>query len=252
MLGSDFAVTFWSAGWPLVLLLALLLIALNIFYFDNRRLFLLLEREDWPALVRYLEYKVIKRGRYSSRLVRLLANTYLVLSDSAAVISLENKVAIAKPALVEENALIFGAARVLGKDYGGAADFFALRSRGEKGSDRDWRRWYQGFALLLDQRFPPAADLYSALVRESSDAVVTGLAAFFLEDTLSKALPDRGFALAEAAGDGRKRVLAVLRTPAAWAREVSKIQGEVYAAIVSKYIGKAGAWLYEESIHEKF
>jgi hypothetical protein len=244
MFGGDFALSFWRSGWPLILLLFLLLGGVNAFYFDNRRLFLLLEREDWPALVQYLEYRILKRGRYSSRLVRLLANTYLLLSDSAAVISLENKVSIVKPALTEENALVFGAARILGKDYGGAADFFAARSRGAKRPDRDWLRWYHGFALLLDQRFPDAADLFCGLARDASDGVVTGLAAFFLEDTLRRVLPDRGIAIAGAAEEGRKRTLAALGTPAAWTRELAKIQTEVYVAIVYKYIKEAAAWLY--------
>ncbi|MDR2404317.1 MAG: hypothetical protein LBD78_09855 [Spirochaetaceae bacterium] len=242
MFGADFVRTFWYSGWPLVLLLFLLLVGLNVFYFDNRRLFLLLEREDWPALVQYLEHRIMKQGRYSSRLVRLLANTYLVLSDSASVISLENKVSIAKPALVEENALIFGAARILGKNYGGAVDFFAVQSRRRRHPDRDWLRWYHGFALLLDQQFSNAADLFCGLAGDSADGVVTGLSVFFLDDTLRRVVPNQGIAIA--VEEGRKRVLAVLRTPAAWNREVSKIQAEVYVAIVYKYIKEAAAWLY--------
>ncbi|MDL2230060.1 hypothetical protein LJC14_07420, partial [Treponema sp. OttesenSCG-928-L16] len=79
----------------------------------NRRLFYLLEREDWPALVQYLEGKVMRGGNYSPRLVKLLANTYLVLSDPRSVMALERKLAAAKPALLDRNALVFGAARIL-------------------------------------------------------------------------------------------------------------------------------------------
>ncbi|MDR3145652.1 MAG: hypothetical protein LBU21_05190 [Treponema sp.] len=248
MFGADFAFTFWRGSWPLILLLFLLLGGVNVFCLGNRRLFLLLEREDWPALAQHLEYRILKRGRYASRPVRLLANTYMVLSDSAAVISLENKVSIAKPALVEENALVFGAARILRKDYAGAADFFAVHSRGGKKADRDWLRWYHGFALLLDQRFPDAADLFCGLAGDSADGVVTGLSAFFLDDTLRRILPSRSMAIAGAVEEGRKRVLAVLRTPAAWTRELAKIQAEVYVAIVYKYIKEAAAWLYGGSV----
>jgi hypothetical protein len=50
MLGTEFALTFFRTGWPLALVLILILGGLDIFYFTNRRLFFLLEREDWPAL----------------------------------------------------------------------------------------------------------------------------------------------------------------------------------------------------------
>ncbi|MDR2028174.1 MAG: hypothetical protein LBP93_01405, partial [Treponema sp.] len=55
ILGTGFALTFFRTGWPLALVLVLVLAGLDIFYCINRRLFFLLEREDWPALVQYLE-----------------------------------------------------------------------------------------------------------------------------------------------------------------------------------------------------
>jgi hypothetical protein len=246
VLGADFAHAFWRTGWSLVVLLGAVLIALNVFYFDNRRLFALLEREDWPALAQYLEVKVIRKGRYSSHLVRLLANTYLLLSDSAAVISLENKVAIAKPALIEEHALVFGAARILSKDYAGAAEFFGARRLSRKDPLRDWIRWYRGFALLLDRQFSAASEEFSALARFSSDGVLTGLSAYLLEDTLHRILPDREAGLA--AEEGRKRVLAALPDLAAWNREASKIQTEVYAAIISKHVVSTAKWIYASPV----
>ncbi|MCL2373610.1 MAG: hypothetical protein FWC65_00005, partial [Treponema sp.] len=165
--------------WPFILFLALILCAFNIFYLTNRRLFFLLEREDWPALVRYLEDRVIQKGRYSPRLVRLLANSYLVLSDSASVMVLENKTAIAKPALVDANVLIFGAARILGRDISGAARFFETRKDTVKSGIREWTRWYYGFALLLDRQFEKAAGVFSLLAQVSNDGIISGLSAYF-------------------------------------------------------------------------
>ena len=163
--GPSFSGMFWKINWPFVVVLVLLLIVFSTFYFINRQLFLLLEKEDWPALVRYLEDRVIQKGNYSPRLVRLLANSYLVLSDSAAVMSLENKTAIAKPSLVDANVLVFGAARLLGNDISGAIRFFAVRRDIKKPGLRDWVRWYHGLALLLDHRFEEASDEFSLLAK---------------------------------------------------------------------------------------
>jgi hypothetical protein len=248
MIGSDSALNFWRVSWPLVLVLVAFLIGLEYFFFSNYRLFLLLEREDWPALAQYLEMRVIRKGHYSPHLVRLLANTYLVLSDSAAVISLENKTALVKPALIEANALVFGAARILGKDISGAVNFFSARLNPGTGKIRrehaQWLRWYYGFALLLDRQFSPAADQFLLLAKEADDALVAGLSAFFLNDSLKKFLPERSLELKAAALDGQERVKKSLRTLEDWNKETAKIETEVHAAILFKNLGSAAGWIY--------
>jgi hypothetical protein len=258
--------------WPLTAILAVTLIILDIFYLINLRLFRLLEREDWPALSAYLEDRVVRRGRYSGRLTRLYANTCLALSDSRAVLDLENKLALVKPALVERHALLFGAAHILAGDYGGARRFFAARdrafgvpgrpSRGFGGMSGpgglrcpggfrclgsiscrspQWLAWYHGFSLLLDKRFSEAAEKFRLLALEARDPLAAALAAWFLADKLSGL---GGGALAEAANAARERVRAVLKTRRAWDRELAKTETEIFIAILRKYLNDTGNWLY--------
>ena len=243
---ASFAGSFWRANWPFILFLALISVTFNVFYFINRRLFFLLEREDWPALTRYLEDRVIRGGRYSPRLVRLLANTYLVLSDSAAVMSLENKTAIAKPALVNANVMVFGAARILGKDISGAIRFFEVRKDAVKGGLGEWVRWYHGFALLLDSQFEKAAGEFSVLARVSKDGVITGLSSYFLNGAIAKALPERGPDLRDISSTGSERALKALPQPKDWDREATRLSAEIHAAVLSKYMKETGDWLYAQ------
>jgi hypothetical protein len=243
MLGPDLVPRFWASGWPLALVLVLALIALNGFYAGRHRLYYLLEREDWPALQEYLEQRVISRGHYTPQMVQLLANTYLVMSDSEGVIRLENKTAIAKPALIESNALVFGAAHILGGDTSGAVNFFSRRLEKGKVKDPQWIRWYYGFSLLLDRQFAKAAVEFKALAAESSDVVITGLSSYFLWDTLRKKT-EKGQECRTKAQEGRDRVLEAVKTAGGWNREAAKIETEVHAAIIKQYIGKAGAWLF--------
>jgi len=205
---------------------------------------MLLEKEDWPALARYLEDRVIQRGRYSSRLVRLLANSYLVLSDSAAVMSLENKVAIAKPSLVDANVLVFGTARILGKDITGAVRFFGTKKDTVKPRLKEWVCWYHGFALLLNYQFDEAADEFSVLARESKDAVLSALSSYFLSETLSHFLPLKRHELAEISDLGKARVLKALPQFKDWSREISRLSTEIHIAALSKYVDETGQWLY--------
>ncbi|MDR0876510.1 MAG: hypothetical protein LBN21_00540 [Treponema sp.] len=246
-LGAGFAANFWRTLWPLALILVLILIGMNVYFGINRRLFLLLEREDWPALVDHLEHRVLQKSRYSPGLVRLLANSYLVMSDSAGVTALENKAAIAKPALLEKNALVFGAARILGGDPEGAANFFAVRLEKARlrARDKQWVHWYYGFSLLLARQFTQAAGEFKVLAASSNDALITGLSVFFLSDTLLKYAEDPAEYRAIIA-EGRERVIKALKTPAEWDREAARIETEVHAAILQKYINQAGTWLFDK------
>jgi hypothetical protein len=245
ILGSDFSSAFWKTNWFFVLVLAVILAGFDAYFFINRKLYSLLEKEDWPALVHYLEDRVIRQGKFSPHLVRLLANTYLVLSDSSSVMSLENKAAIARPALVESNALVFGTARILGRDFNGAAHFFGARVDSAKPGLRQWVRWYYGFSLLLDRQFEAASEELIRLAGNSDDGVVAGLASCFLGETLAASLPERAEHLKTAASAGRDRVLKALPQYKNWIRETAKIRMEIYAAALSKYMEEAGRWLYK-------
>jgi hypothetical protein len=244
VLGYDFVLMFWQTNWFLFLLLAVILVGFDSYFIANWKLYGLLEREDWPALVHYLEDRVIRRGKFSPRLVRLLANTYLVLSDSPSVLSLENKAAIAKPSLVESNVLVFGTARILGRDIRGAVHFFGSRLDRVKPALKQWVRWYYGFSLMLDKQYRPAADEFSLLAENSPDGVVVGLASFFLNDIIVKALPDSAGEFNAAADKGRARVKKNLRGRKDWNRAVSALSTEIHAAALAMYLEEAGNWLY--------
>lgn len=244
---------FTRSFWPLAAVLIAILIVLDIYYFSNRKLFHLLEREDWPALAEYLEARLPRRARYPGYLVRLYVNTCLVLSDSGAVIDLENKLALVKPALVERNALLFGTARILGKDYGGAQRFFAAHDRpqgkggvfswffaGGRAKQAQWLSWYHGFSLLLDRQFGEAAEKFRLLAAEAADPVAAGLAAWFLEDNLSQVVEGAR----ETARTARERIRASLPRRKDWDGEIVKIETEIYAAILRTYIDAAGNWIY--------
>jgi hypothetical protein len=228
---------FLRSIWPLALFVAAILAVLDVYYALNYRLFSLLEREDWPALSAYLEERVLGKGRYSGSLVKLLATTYLVMSDIPALLGLENRIAIAKPALVERYALLFGAARILGKDYAGAVRFFSPRiARGG-----DWLSCYYGFALLLDRKPKEAAEQFLFLAAGSASALISGLAAWFLASALKGRAGESYATLAE---EGRLRVRRSLRSRAAWDAELEKFETEAHAAVLRKHFDEAGDWIF--------
>ena len=247
MLGSALTISYWRTNWPMFIVLFLLFFTFVVYYLTNRRLFLLLEKEDWPALVHYLEERVIQKGKYSPRLVRLLANSYLVLSESDGVINLERKILAVKPALIDDNALIFGTARILGRDIPGALRFFELRKDKVKPMYKEWMRWYYGFALLLDRRFEDASSEFSFLAQMSKDGVISALSCFFLSESLSALLIQKEQELRDISSAGRERVLRILPKIENWRKEVTRLSSEIHAAAISKYLDETGNWLYHST-----
>jgi hypothetical protein len=244
MLGSSLSTSFWKMNLPLILVWAALFSALNIYYFTNKKLFLLLEKEDWPALICYLEEQIISKGRYSSRLVRLLAHSYLVLSDSASVINLENKTAINKPALVDANVLVFGTARILGNDIAGAVHFFKTRKETAKAALRDWVSWYYGFSLLLNRQIEEAIKEFSKLASYSADGVLTALSSYFLQQNVNALLPQFRQGVREISEAGKKRALEAMPKMKAWRREIDELSTEIHAAAITKYLENTRIWLF--------
>jgi hypothetical protein len=248
LLGQDIAKTFLLSGWPLFSVLILVLALLNIFYGINKKLFFLLEREDWPALAYYLETRVIQKSHYSSRLVTLLANTYFVLSDSASVTALEKKLAAAKPSLLASHCLIFGTARILNKDYSGATQFFENylqnTKRNSKAESNEWIRWYYSFSKLLNEDYSSAADEFIFLAKECRNPLIIGLSSYFLEKMLVKSLFNRKNELKQCAEDGKKRVKTYFPSLEAWKKESAKIKTEIFTTIIIKHINNAEKWIY--------
>jgi hypothetical protein len=219
---------------------------MSIFFFFNYRLFSLLEREDWPALAYYLEQKIYVKGRYSDRNVRLLASSYLVISDFPSVLKLENKALLAKSPVIGKNALIFGVARVLSGGHKDAAVFFNTYLGKCKKKDRQWVRWFGGFSHLLGGAFAQAETEFLSLAVSSDSILITGLSAYFLQSSIEKhsLAPQKCHDTAE---NGRQRVINAINNEENWKIEKQKLGAEIHIAIISKYIDEAGKWLFKKS-----
>jgi hypothetical protein len=173
-----------------------------------------------------------------------LANTYLLLADPVSAMSLENKLAVINPGLIRNNVMLFGIARILKKDLSGAAALFGSYKDGAASGVRQWVHLYYGFTLMLDRSFGPAADVFVTLSKSCQNALVAGLSAFFLADTLNWNLILRRTVLLAAALEGQERVLKILPQINDWNHKIDTVSAEMYIAVLVKYLDKAGQWLY--------
>jgi len=217
---------------------------MSVFFFFNYRLLSLLEREDWPALAYYLEQKIYVKNRYNARFVRLLASSYLVISDFQSVLKLESKALLAKPSVVTKNVLIFGAARVLSGNHSEATAFFKSYMAKVSGKDKQWVRWFYGFSYLLGGSFNQAEPEFTSLAVSSSDALITGLSAYFLHSSLEK-YSQNPQVCRETAENGRERLIKAIKNAENWNKETEKMGTEIHIAIIRKYVDEAGEWLFK-------
>ena len=233
-----------SITFPLLLLMIVLLVFMSIFFFYNYRLFSLLEREDWPALSNYLEQEIYVKGRYNGRNVRLLASSYLAVSDYQSAATLESKTMLNKPSIVNKNALVFGAIKILNCDYEGAASFFKTHIEKHKATQKQWLLWFLGFSYLLSGLFDEAEQEFAFLAVFSKNALITGLCAYFLINHLENKSknPQKCREISE---KGRERIIFALKNTAGWQKEVDKAVIDIHIAIIKKYISQAGIWLFK-------
>jgi hypothetical protein len=238
--GLDFLRTVWPLGLVFVVLPAVA----NVFFITNRRLFALLEREDWPALADYLEKKLCQDGRYSSRYVQLFVQSCLAIGHFDRAVEFSEKIYAVKPALVEANALIFGIVYILNGNTALTVKFY--RDRLEKarsaGKRTEWLRWYYGFSLTLTSEAGQAGAVFEGLAISAHDIPVSGLSAFFLSKMM-KNNPQ----LSINAENGRDRVRKAFKTIDRWNDQVAKLKTKAHGASIKEYLDEAGQWLFGES-----
>jgi len=254
--GADMMQDYLSMVWPFLLAVLAALGCMDVFFLLNRRFFALLEKGDWPALAAYLKKKIYQDGKYTPRNVRFLAQSCLLLGDTIAVAELESKAAAKKPALVEENALLFGISRLLAArgdgNSSGASDFFlsVLQKRRKPSAKSEWIKWYYGFSLAIAKSFDQAGAVFGELAAGSKDSIVSTLASFFLLQVMGEhpAVAGELYAKAE---EGKRRVQRKIKTLDNWQKKTVKAKSEVHGAIIGRYFDDAGTWLFEESHNEK-
>ena len=229
---------------PVIIFIALTLAGMTVFLLLNYRLLSLLEREDWPALAYYLEQKVFVKGRYTNRNVKILASSYLIISDYQSVLKLESKAQIARPSVISKNALIFGSARILSGAYDEAASFFRTHREKCNKDIKQWMRWFCGFTSLLSGNFVQAESEFISLAVSSNNALITGLSAYFLS-TCSEKKSSNPEKCRNMSDSGKSRVVKSIKNPAGWKTETEKLGTDIHVAIIKRYLDETCKWLFE-------
>jgi hypothetical protein len=242
MLGWDYTRVFWGRNWGLPVVFVAIIGLLNAYFVFNWKLFTMLEREDWPALIAYLERRMYERKLIVTQQVRILVNAYLVRPDLGAIEKLEAFVREHKPRVLPRFALVFGIPYLLRNNSDEMESYFS-RFVDIKSKDGGWLRWNYGFALILQGKKEEAENRLVSVCGEKTESVLSLLAVYLLDSL--KPEDDAAITLIEA----KRASLRKRYTEAMWAKEVERGRNNIQVVILSKLVDEATEWLYDEQ-HE--
>lgn len=235
LLGPSSFSLFWGRNWIIAGAFVLTLAAVNAYFILNWKLFSSLEREDWPALVVYLEQRILQKGSTRRMHVRMLLNAYLITSNTESIRALEAFIREKKPSLIGAFSIPFGIPYLLMKDAAVSEAFFASLLSTPGCADRDWIRWNRSFSLVQLGR-TEARDELSALTAESREPAVR-LLSLYLLDVLAR---NDG----EAAQKVEEARAAMLKehSPQHLGRLIEKAGDNMELVILSKIVRDALSW----------
>jgi len=150
LFGRDYAAVYWGNMWIVAVLFVVLIAVLDFYFVRNWKLFDLLEQEDWPALLAWLEDRIYVRGQFKRPYANLLINTALSVSNIDAVKKLETEVRQRKPELLKHLGVALGIPVLLSQDSEAVKAYFGPLADDARTHRRDWARWCRAAAAGSD------------------------------------------------------------------------------------------------------
>jgi hypothetical protein len=181
LVGGDWFSLFWERNWPIAVVFVVTLAIVDGYFLMNWKLFSGLERENWGEVAGFLEDRIFKRGRITGSRVRLLLNTYLVTSNTDAILALEAFLAGKKPGIISKFSLPFGIPHLLAREPKAAEEWFRGMLALPRLADRDWVNWNLAFSLLQTKESDAARAELSGLLDRVTDPVLLLLTMYLLD-----------------------------------------------------------------------
>ncbi|HET6452753.1 MAG TPA: hypothetical protein VFI08_15650 [Spirochaetia bacterium] len=241
LVGGDWFAVFWTRNWPIAVVFVVTLAVIDTYFLLNWRLFTALEKEDWPTVASFLEERVLRRGRLTSSRVRLLLNTYLVTSNTDAILALEAFLQERRPALIGTFSLPFGIPHLLARDQKDSPAWFRALLQRPSLRARDWVRWNLAFCLLQAQAKDEAQQELVDLVDHVQDPVLLLLSIYLLEAVARRDSQPHTRVMA------RREELRRAHTPATLQAAVEKSSANIQVVVLSRLLRDAMEWLFAET-----
>lgn len=133
--------------WIVFLVLVLIVGILDFYLIRNWKLFSLLEAENWPSLLAWLENRLYVRRKLNRAYSNLLINTALSVSNLDAIKKLELEIRQKRPALLRFLGVSLGIPILLEQNWKAIAEYYGPLADDSKTRQRDWAIWCRAVAL---------------------------------------------------------------------------------------------------------
>ena len=187
--GPEYSQMAWGRNWIITVLFVVFISGLDLYFILNWKLFNLLEKEDWPLLVAYLEERVYKKKRYSKKNLGLLINAYISVSNLDKIKRLETEMRAGAPKIVPYFALYLGTPYILENDLKKCASFFEEFINIPEVRFGEWIRWCYAFSLVSLDKLEESRDLFMGLLNTSKNDIII-LLTLYLIKSMDKVLTD--------------------------------------------------------------
>ena len=237
VLGGEYTRIFWKENWFLALIFLLFISVLDGYFLMNWKMFTLLEKEDWPGLIAYLERQIYEKKKITSRNIRMMVNTSLTVSNLDKISRLEKEVSDKKPEILAKHGILLGIPYLLEQNLEEGKAFFTGCINNASEKDKPWLQWCYAFLLLSGREKDEAAPYLSDLGRSGKDQVLKLLSIYLLSTIASP-------------GDGEPEALKKSFLDENPSREklekiITRTKGDnVVVLLLSSILDDARNWLY--------
>ena len=240
-LGPEYARAFWLENWYLAAVFLIIIGGLNTYFAMNRKLFSLLEAEDWQGLRSYLEYRVFTKKRFSQQQLRILINTYIVLSEPDKIETLEQELNARNSTLPARLALEFGIPRLLRNNPDEMIEYYDRYRNHPKSRQKDWLTWSYSFAAMQKQKTDEARDALLKLCEQTKEPLVR-LFSLYLLDAFRETDPELASRLDDYKADFRRRY-----GSGKLQREIEKNRANLQVVVLARLVKNAEEWVMSDS-----
>jgi len=239
LLGGEHFSAFFLKNWLIGILFLTTLGLFNLYFINNWMLFGLLEKEDWAALIRYLEKRIYEEKSLRSHYVKILINSYLVTSNLKGIMKLQNELSGRKPSLIQKHALQFGIPYLLDNKPEESEKYFGKLLSSTKVRDVLWIRWNYAFSILQLKQAEGAKIEFLKLLDFSKEPIVCLLSLYLLNsfpasDVMLRVRVDAKI------NDFRRSY-----STEQWKTRLERSKENIEVLILSKIIKEASDWIFE-------
>ncbi|RPJ09061.1 MAG: hypothetical protein EHM28_02595 [Spirochaetaceae bacterium] len=225
----------------IAIIFSVFLIFFNIYFFKNWKFYSYLEREDWNALIAFLEETILRKGKLRKSYIKVFLNATIVTSQIGKIQELERLLAVKKPAIIRQYSTQFSIPYLLGGKPEDAESFFASLLSQAGTCDRDWIRWNLAFSLLQQNKTDQAQKELSGILEARPEFPVVLLTLYMLESYSAR---DKNV---EQIVANEKEQYRKSMTPGKWTQLKSSRKQNIESLILSQILSDAAAWFFGET-----